>query len=151
LCFADDEGTTWFTRRASRDYWQSLLGMRVALPITIDERGASRSRTPTGKRHIMGSILNAIDGAADELGGMIKKGIGSIVGNEQMEGEGHTEQKKGAAKRKSARVGEHAKGAVAQASGAVKKNVGKVVGNKKMETEGKKEQDKGAARRKAKH
>jgi len=99
----------------------------------------------------MGSILKAIDGAADELGGMIKKGVGSLVGNEQMEAEGRAEEHEGEAKRKGARVGEHVKGAVTEASGVVEMNVGKVVDSKKMETEGRKEKAKGAARRKAKH
>ena len=94
----------------------------------------------TGKR---------IEGAAEELGGKIKKGIGHAIGNEQMEAEGRVTELKGEAKQEAAKAGERVKGAVDEGMGALKKNVGKLIDNEQMEVEGKAKELKGAARQKA--
>ena len=94
----------------------------------------------TGKR---------IEGAAEELGGKIKAGIGSAIGNEQMEAEGRATELKGEAKQAAAKAGERVKGAVEEAGGALKKGVGKLIDNEQMEVEGRAKELQGEARQKA--
>ena len=94
----------------------------------------------TGKR---------IEGAAEELGGKIKKGVGSLIGNEQMEAEGRVTELKGEAKQEAAKAGERVKGAVEEAGGALKKGVGKLIDNEQMEVEDKAKELQGEARQKA--
>ena len=46
----------------------------------------------------MGNNADRGEGAAEELGGKIKKGIGQIIGNEQMEAEGKVKELEGKAR-----------------------------------------------------
>ena len=43
----------------------------------------------------MGNAADRGEGAAEELGGKIKKTVGSVIGNEQMEAEGKAKQAEG--------------------------------------------------------
>lgn len=97
----------------------------------------------------MSSTSKRIEGAAEELGGKIKKGVGHAIGNEQMEAEGRVTEIKGEAKQESAKAGERIKGAVEEAGGALKKGVGKLIDNEQMEVEGKAKELQGQARQKA--
>ena len=54
----------------------------------------------------MGNTTKRIEGAATELGGKIKKGVGSLIGNEQMEAEGRVTELEGEAEQ-AAEEGEH--------------------------------------------
>ena len=89
------------------------------------------------------------EGAAEELGGKIKKNIGKVIGNEQMEAEGIVKEKKGEAKQEAAKAAERTKGKVEEIVGAVKNRVGAVVDNEQMEAEGKAKELEGEARQKA--
>ena len=99
----------------------------------------------------MSNAGKRVEGAAEELGGKIKKGVGSLIGNEQMEAEGHVTELKGEAKQATAKAAERVKGAVEEASGKIKKGVGKLIDNEQMEAEGKAKELKGEARQKANH
>ncbi len=47
-----------------------------------------------------------IAGAVEQVGGMIKKGVGSLIGNQQMEAEGQAAELSGEAKQASAKAAE---------------------------------------------
>ena len=96
----------------------------------------------TGKR---------IEGAAEELGGKVKKGVGDLIGNQQMEAEGRATELKGEAKQEAAKAAERVKGSVQEAGGKIKKGVGKLIENEQMEAEGRAKELKGQARQKANH
>jgi uncharacterized protein YjbJ (UPF0337 family) len=49
---------------------------------------------------IMGTNEERIKGAAEELKGKVKKGVGDLIDNEQMEVEGEAERLKGQARQK---------------------------------------------------
>ena len=89
------------------------------------------------------------EGAAEQLGGKIKKGVGKVIGNEQMEAEGIVKEKKGEAKQEAAKASERTKGKVEEMVGTVKNRVGAVIDNEKMQAEGKAKELKGEARQKA--
>ena len=50
----------------------------------------------------MSNTSKRIEGAAEELGGKIKKGVGQLIDNEQMEAEGRATELKGEAKQEAA-------------------------------------------------
>ncbi|MBA2541662.1 MAG: CsbD family protein [Deltaproteobacteria bacterium] len=89
------------------------------------------------------------EGAAEELGGKIKKTIGKVIGNDQMEAEGLVKEKKGEAKQEAAKAAERTKGKVEEIVGAVKNRVGAVIGSEEMQVEGKAKELEGEARQKA--
>src|SRR5436309_12545787 len=89
------------------------------------------------------------EGAAEELGGKVKKVAGQIIGNEQMEAEGRAKELKGEAKQESAKAAGRAEGKVNEVVGAVKNRVGAVIGNEQMQAEGKVKEMKGEAKQKA--
>jgi uncharacterized protein YjbJ (UPF0337 family) len=89
------------------------------------------------------------EGKAEEIGGKIKKGIGKIIGNEQMEAEGIVKEKKGEAKQEAAKAAERTKGKIEEIVGAVKNRVGAVIDNEQMQAEGRAKELKGEARQKA--
>jgi len=89
------------------------------------------------------------EGAAEEIGGKIKKGLGKLIGNDQMQAEGIVKEKKGEAKQEAAKASERTKGKVEQAVGAVKNRVGAVIDNEQMEAEGRAKELEGEARVKA--
>ena len=88
------------------------------------------------------------EGAAEKLGGKIRRGIGKLLDNEQMEAEGALKETRGRDKEESAKSAERAKGRVEQAVGAVKNRVGAVIDNEQMQAEGKLKELKGRARHK---
>ncbi|MFN0069888.1 MAG: CsbD family protein [Chloroflexota bacterium] len=65
----------------------------------------------------------------DELKGDVKKGLGGLIGNEQMGVEGEVQSDVAKAKRKT-------KGALREADGAVKEGFGKLTGNEVTQAEG---------------
>jgi len=97
----------------------------------------------------MGSAANRGEGAAEQLGGKIKKGIGKVIGNEQMEAEGRAKELKGEARKEEAEAEERAKGKVQEMGGTVKNRVGALIDNEQMQSEGKAKELEGEARRKA--
>jgi uncharacterized protein YjbJ (UPF0337 family) len=99
----------------------------------------------------MNNTDKRIAGAAEELGGKVKGGVGSVIGNQQMEAEGKLKELQGAAKQQTAKAAERAKGAAQQAGGAIKKGVGKLVDDDKMQAEGKAKELEGQVRQKLNH
>ncbi len=65
----------------------------------------------------MSNASNRGEGAAEELGGKIKKAVGKVIGNEQMEAEGKAKELKGEARQESAKAGERVKGKVEERPG----------------------------------
>ena len=97
----------------------------------------------------MSNMSKRSEGTFEEIGGKIKKGIGKIIGNEQMEAEGLVKEKKGEAKQEAAKAAERTKGKVEEIVGAVKNRVGAVIDNEQMQVEGRAQELKGEARQKA--
>jgi uncharacterized protein YjbJ (UPF0337 family) len=89
------------------------------------------------------------EGAAEELGGSIKKTVGKVIGNEQMEAEGYAKEVKGKLQQEQVKTQERAKGVFEEATGALKNRVGKVIDNEQMAAEGRARELKGEARQKA--
>ncbi|MGK3967146.1 CsbD family protein [Sorangium sp. So ce118] len=89
------------------------------------------------------------EGAADELGGKLKKGLGKLVGDEQMEAEGRAKEVRGKVQQEDAKADERAKGALEEAAGAIKNRIGKLVDNEQMAAEGKAKELQGENRQKA--
>ena len=89
------------------------------------------------------------EGFAEEIGGKIKKTIGKVIGNEQMEAEGKLKEEKGDAQQEAAKAAERTKGKAQEIVGAVKNRVGAVIDNEQMQAEGKAKELKGEARQKA--
>lgn len=88
-------------------------------------------------------------GKVEEVKGTIKEGVGDLIGDEQMEAEGHAEKVHGQARQAVAKAEAHTKGVGEELSGKVKGAVGDLIGNEQMEAEGKVEELKGQARQKA--
>jgi uncharacterized protein YjbJ (UPF0337 family) len=103
-------------------------------------------RVPTEDH--MSNRSNRSEGAAEELGGKIKKGIGKLIGNQRMEAEGEAKAAKGAARQEAAKSAERTKGKVEETVGAVKNRIGAVIDNQQMQAEGKAKELKGQARQK---
>jgi len=97
----------------------------------------------------MSNAGNRSEGVAEEIGGKIKKTVGAVIGNEQMQAEGKAKELKGEARQEAAKGAERAKGAVEEVVGAVKKTVGAVIDNEQMQVEGKAKELKGEARQAA--
>ena len=94
------------------------------------------------------NATNRGEGAAEEVGGKIKKTVGKVIGNEQMEAEGKAKELHGQAQQAAAKAGERVKGTIEEVSGAIKNRVGAVIGNEQMQAEGKARELKGEARQK---
>jgi uncharacterized protein YjbJ (UPF0337 family) len=89
------------------------------------------------------------EGAAEKLGGKLKKGIGRILGSPRVRAEGQAAEARGRNRVASAKSRERAKGRAEQLLGAAKKRVGRVLGSQKMITGGKAKELVGEARQKA--
>ena len=96
----------------------------------------------------MSNESNKGEGAAQQVGGKIKAGIGKLIGNEQMEVEGDAKALEGKARVESAKAAERTKGKVEEVVGAVKNRAGAIIDNQQMEAEGKAKELKGEARQK---
>lgn len=88
------------------------------------------------------------EGKVQEIAGSLKKGVGRLIGNEQMEAEGKAKEMMGQAHQEKAKAGQRVKGAVEELTGSVKKHVGKVIDNEQMEAEGKAKEMTGQVRQK---
>jgi len=89
------------------------------------------------------------EGAAEELGGTIKKVAGKVLGNEQMEAEGRAKEAAGEAKQEAAKAVGRTEGKIQEVVGAVKNRIGQVIDNEQMAAEGKVKEIKGEAKQKA--
>ena len=97
----------------------------------------------------MSNTSKRVDGAVTELGGKIKKNVGALVGDEQMEAEGRAKELAGEAKQAEAKAAERVKGKVEEVTGAIKNRVGHVIDNEQMQAEGRARELAGEARQKA--
>src|SRR4051794_40934010 len=97
----------------------------------------------------MSNASKRSEGTAEEIGGKIKKGVGTLIGNEQMEAEGEAKALKGEAKQEAAKASERTKGTVEKVTGAVKNRIGAVIDNEQMQAEGRARELKGEARKAA--
>jgi uncharacterized protein YjbJ (UPF0337 family) len=86
------------------------------------------------------------EGVAEQIGGKIKKGIGTLIGDDQMHAEGTAKELKGEARVEAAKAAERGKGKVEEIVGAVKNRVGHIVGNEQVAAEGKATELKGENR-----
>jgi uncharacterized protein YjbJ (UPF0337 family) len=132
--------------------------MRLSLPTSIAPRTRRHVTCEACPRHedfllapnqeqaMTDNLKNRAVGAAEELGGKLKKTVGKAIGNQQMEAEGHAKELKGEAKQAVAKGGEHVKGKVEELTGAAKKHLGSAIGNQQMQAEGKAKELKGEAR-----
>lgn len=77
------------------------------------------------------------EGTAKKIGGAIKKGVGKLVGDEQMEAEGHAKELEGEAQAEAAKAAERAKGKTEETVGAIKNRIGAVIGSDEMAAKGK--------------
>ncbi len=80
---------------------------------------------------------NRNEGAAREIGGKIKKGVGRVIGDPQMEAEGRAKELEGRAQQESAKAAERTDGKVQEVAGAIKNRVGQVIDDEQMAAEGK--------------
>jgi uncharacterized protein YjbJ (UPF0337 family) len=97
----------------------------------------------------MGANEERAKGKAEEIKGHIKHGVGSAIGNEQMEAEGHADEATGQARQDAAKAAERVKGAGEQLKGKVKGAAGDLLDNEQMQAEGRADDLKGQARQKA--
>ena len=89
-----------------------------------------------------------IAGAAQKLGGKIKKGVGRALGNDRIEASGRSNELEGNARVETSKLGERAKGKIEEVTGVLKNRLGKLIGNEQMKAEGKGRELKGEARQK---
>jgi uncharacterized protein YjbJ (UPF0337 family) len=97
----------------------------------------------------MSNQTKRIEGTAKELGGKIQKGVGNLIGNEQMEAEGHLNELKGKTVKEGAKAAERVKGTVEEVAGSVKRKVGALLDDTTMEAKGMAEKALGTARKEA--
>lgn len=90
-----------------------------------------------------------VEGKAEEIGGVIQKTAGQVLGNERMEAEGAAHQLTGKGRQEAAKAGERIKGGAERVVGKVKDVVGSAIGDAQMEAEGKAKGLKGKARQTA--
>jgi uncharacterized protein YjbJ (UPF0337 family) len=100
-------------------------------------------------RTTMSNVGKRSEGVAEELGGKVKKAVGGLIGNEQMEAEGRAKELAGEAKQAEAKAAERVKGKVEEVTGAIKNRVGHVIDNEQMQAEGRARELAGEARQKA--
>ena len=89
------------------------------------------------------------EGAAEELGDKLKKGLGKLLGDEQMEAEGRAKEIAGETKQEEAKTEERLKGEVEGAVGALKNRVSHQIDNEQKIAGGKAKELQGEARQRA--
>jgi uncharacterized protein YjbJ (UPF0337 family) len=89
------------------------------------------------------------EGIAQQVGGKIKRAVGHVIGDDEMETEGEAKELEGKVRVEGAKAAERTKGKVEEVVGAVKNRVGAVIDNDQMQAEGKGQELKGQARQKS--
>ena len=89
------------------------------------------------------------EGIAEKIGGKIKKGVGALIGDDQMRAEGAAKELKGEARVHGAKAAERSKGTVEEVVGAIKNRVGHVIDDEQLAAEGKAKELRGQSRQKA--
>lgn len=85
------------------------------------------------------------EGKFQEIGGVIKKKVGHLLGDEQMELEGRAKEAGGKARQAAADTKDHVKGVIEEAVGTVENRVGHLVDSEKMQDEGRRKERAGQA------
>lgn len=97
----------------------------------------------------MGNGTERAKGKVEEIRGAVKEGVGDLIGNEQMQAEGHAEKVTGQARQEVVKAEEQVKGVGEEIGGKVTGAVGSLIGNEQMQAEGKAKELKGKGRQKA--
>lgn len=97
----------------------------------------------------MSNASKRAEGAAEELGGHVKRVAGKVTGSKELEARGNAKIVEGEAKQAAAKAAERTKGSAEKALGAVKSRVGAVLDNEQMEAEGRAKELQGEARKSA--
>jgi uncharacterized protein YjbJ (UPF0337 family) len=82
------------------------------------------------------------EGRLEQIGGKIKRAIGSLFGSERLRAEGEVQQLRGEARESGAK----AKGVVEEIGGKIKNRVGAFVGERKLQSEGRAKEVQGEQR-----
>jgi uncharacterized protein YjbJ (UPF0337 family) len=98
------------------------------------------------RRFLMSNQSEKSEGVAEQIGGKIKKGIGKLIGDDQMHAEGTATELKGEARVEAAKAAERGKGKVEEVVGSIKNRVAHIVGNEAAAAEGKATERKGEDR-----
>ncbi|MBC8160851.1 MAG: CsbD family protein [Roseiflexaceae bacterium] len=94
----------------------------------------------------MDSNAEKLKGTGDEIAGKIKRGVGDLADDPQMEADGAAQEAKGQGRREAAQASERVRGAGEQVVGGIKKAAGGLVDDHQLEAEGEAERLKGKAR-----
>jgi len=94
----------------------------------------------------MDNTKNHLAGVADKVAGNVKKNIGKVIDNEQMQAEGAVREQQGEAQIAASRAQEAVGGKVDELAGAAKRTVGEAIDNQQMQVEGAARELKGKAR-----
>jgi len=97
----------------------------------------------------MTQMKKRAEGAAQEIVGKVKQGVGSAFGSEKLEAQGRAEKLGGQDKQESAKRVERVQGKGEELLGKAKAAVGSVIDNEQMQLEGEAKKLKGQARQKA--
>ncbi len=97
----------------------------------------------------MGNPTERVKGKVEEIKGTLKEGVGDLIGNEQMQAEGHADKITGQARQNVAKAEERIKGMGEELVGKAKGTAGSLIGNEQMRLEGKAKELKGKGRQKA--
>ncbi len=89
------------------------------------------------------------EGVAEQIGGKIKKGVGALIGDDQMRAEGAAKELKGEAREAAGKSAERGKGKVEEVVGAVKNRIGHIIDDEQLAAEGKAKELKGQNRQSA--
>src|SRR5690349_8694060 len=89
------------------------------------------------------------EGKAKQVGGAIKKNIGKVVGDRQMEAEGEAKKLEGEAQEEAAKAAERTKGKIEDVAGKAQNRVGQVIDDDEMAAKGKAKELQGKLRQKA--
>lgn len=73
----------------------------------------------------MGSMKKRAEGAAQEVGGQVKKNVGRLLGDAAMENKGAAKEAQGKGKQEIAKAGERLKGTAEKIKGSLRRAVNK--------------------------
>jgi len=101
------------------------------------------------RSELMSAESKRSEGVAQEIGGKVKRAVGTLIGNEQMEAEGRAKELEGEARQEEAKAEGRVQGKIEEVTGAIKNRVGQVIDNEQMTVEGRARELAGKARQKA--
>jgi uncharacterized protein YjbJ (UPF0337 family) len=87
------------------------------------------------------------EGAAREVRGKLEKGVGTLLGDEDLQLEGRRKERSGIREQEHAKTSERVKGSVEEAAGAVESGVGRALDDDELYLAGKARELEGATRK----